>query len=170
VALSGSGSRNTGKRSEAGKDVRMTRQEKYPDTKTFHFYNANPKGRITGDCRIRAIATATGEKYNNVVLALALIQIATGYDQCANQGIDILMDSLGWKKQKQPRKANGKKYTGKEFCRIQQKGVSENGIVISPRIFCNIGGHHEVAIVDGKVNDIWDSTDGCIGNYWVKVS
>lgn len=170
MALSGSGSRNTGKRSEAGKDVRMTRQEKYPDTKTFHFYNANPKGRITGDCRIRAIATATGEKYNNVVLALALIQIATGYDQCANQGIDILMDSLGWKKQKQPRKANGKKYTGKEFCRIQQKGVSENGIVISPRIFCNIGGHHEVAIVDGKVNDIWDSTDGCIGNYWVKVS
>lgn len=146
----------------------MTRQQKYPETKTFHWHNENPKGRITGDCRIRAIATATGMEYNNVVLALALIQMETGYDQCTNQGIDILMDVLGWKKQKQPRKPNGKKYTGKEFCKVQQKGVSENGIVISPRIFCNIGGHHEVAIVDGKVWDIWDSTGGCIGNYWVK--
>ncbi len=146
----------------------MTRQQKYPDTKTFHFYNANPKNRITGDCRIRAISTATGVEYNKVVLALALIQMETGYDQCTNQGIDILMDALGWKKQKQPRKPNGKKYTGKEFCKVLQKGVPENGIVISPRIFCNIGGNHEVAVVDGKVWDTWDSTEGCIGNYWTK--
>ena len=73
----------------------MTRQQKYPETKSFHWHNENPKGRITGDCRIRAIATATGMEYNNVVLALALIQMETGYDQCANQGIDILMDALG---------------------------------------------------------------------------
>ena len=31
-----------------------------------------------------------------------------------------------------------------------------------------IGGHHIVAIVKAKVCDIWDSTDGCIGNYWTK--
>ena len=154
----------------------MTRQQKYPDTKTFHFYNANPKGRYTGDCRIRALATATGIDYNVIVMMLAIIQVETGYDQCANDGISILMDRLGWKKMRQPRKRNGKKYTGREFCKVQQKllhdgylGVEyEDGIVGSPRIFCNIGGNHEVAIVDGKVWDTWDSTDGCIGNYWVK--
>lgn len=155
----------------------MTRQQKYPDTKTFHYFNANPKGRFTGDCRIRAIATATGEDYNKVVLALAIVQIATGYDQCAMQGIDILMKELGWKKQRQPRKPNGKKYTGKEFCRVLQKHLKDanslgkdigDGIIVDRKIFCNIGGHHEVAIVDGKVWDTWDSTEGCIGNYWTK--
>lgn len=155
----------------------MQRQQKYPDTKTFHFYNANPKGRLTGDCRIRAIAAATGVPYNNLVMALAIIQVQTGYDQCANQGISILMEKLGWKKMRQPRKKDGTKYTGKEFCKVQQKWLQDkanhgnewdDGIVISPRIFCNIGGHHEVAIVDGKVWDTWDSTDGCVGNYWIK--
>lgn len=155
----------------------MTRREKYPETKTFHLFNANPHKRITGDCRIRAISTATGVPYNDVVMDLAMIQIKTGYDQCTNQGIDILMEEYGWEKKKQPRKKDGTKYTGKEFCKVQQKWLKDkemygnewdDGIVISPKIFCNIGGHHEVAIVDGKVWDIWDSTGGCIGNYWVK--
>lgn len=155
----------------------MTRQQKYPETKTFHYFNANPKNRYTGDCRIRALATATGLDYNLIVMMLAIVQIETGYDQCANQGISILMERLGWTKMPQPRKKNGKKYTGKEFCEVQQKWLQDkanhgnewdDGIVITPRIFCNIGGNHEVAIIDGKVWDTWDSTDGCIGNYWIK--
>lgn len=36
----------------------MKRQEKYPETRTFHFHNANPKNRITGDCVTRALCTA----------------------------------------------------------------------------------------------------------------
>lgn len=138
----------------------MTRQDKYPETKTFHYYNANPKNRITGDCRIRAIAVACEVPYNTVVMDLAKIQCDTGYDQTANQGISILLKQYGWTKHKQPRKANGTKYTGKEFCsKLAKKNV---------RYVANIGGHHVVAIVNGKVNDIWDSTEGCIGNYWTK--
>ena len=138
----------------------MTRQEKYPETRTFHYYNANPKNRITGDCRIRAIAAACEVPYNKVVMDLAKIQCETGYDQCTNQGIDILLKQYGWTKHKQPRKANNTKYTGKEFClKIAKKNV---------RYVANIGGRHIVAIVNGKVNDIWDSTGGCIGNYWTK--
>lgn len=153
----------------------MTRQQKYPDTSTFHYFNANPKGRITTDCCVRAIAAATELDYNLVVLAQALVQIETGYDQAENKGIDILMEHLGWEKQKQPRKADGTKYKGQEFCELQQLHMDSNthrfddsGIIISPRIVANIGGNHTVAIVDGKVWDIWDSTGGCIGNYWVK--
>ena len=150
----------------------MKRQKKYPDTSTFHYHNENPKGRITGDCRIRAIATATGIPYNNIVLALAIIQVQTGYDQTANQGISILMDKLGWKKMPQPRHSDGTKLTGVEFCILQQALLSGDAVSedIKParRIFCNIGSHHEVAIVDGKVWDIWDSTGGCVGNYWIK--
>lgn len=155
----------------------MKRENKYPDTTTFHFYNANPKNRITGDCRIRAISTACEVPYNQVVMDLAQIQCETGYDQTANQGISILMKCYGWKKCKQPRKPNGTKYTGKEFCGVLQQWLDDkklhgieykDGIIIAPRIFCNIGGHHEVAIIDGKVWDHWNSTGGCIGNYWIK--
>lgn len=55
------------------------RMNKYPDTATFHWYNANPKGKITG-----------------------------------------------------------------------------------------VDGHHIVAIVDCKIQDIWNSSNKCIGNYWTK--
>lgn len=155
----------------------MKRQDKYPETSTFHYHNANPKNRFTGDCRIRAISVACEIPYNQVVMDLAKIHCETGYDQTANQGISILMERYGWTKFKQPRKADNSKYTGKEFCEVLQEFLAlkelhgmmcDDGIVISPRIFCNIGGHHEVAIIDGKVWDTWNSTGGCIGNYWVK--
>lgn len=155
----------------------MNRRQKYPNTKTFRFFNANPKGRLTCDCVVRAICTATGTDYNKVVMDLARIQCDTGYDASGNQGIDILLKEYGWKKQKQPRKANGKKYTGKEFCQVIQRWLPntdtygnewDDGIVISPSIVANIGGGHIVAIVDGYVKDTWDSTDGSIGNYWIR--
>lgn len=140
--------------------MKRSRQEKYPETKTFHYYNANPRNRITGDCRIRAIAVACDVPYNQVVMDLARIQCETGYDQCANQGISILMKEYGWTKHKQPRKLDNTKYTGKEFCeRLAQPGK---------KYFLNIGGHHEAAIVNCKVWDIWDSTGGCVGNFWTK--
>ena len=138
----------------------MTRQEKYPETRTFHYYNANPKNRITTDCVIRAISTATDIPYNRVVMEMAELQCKTGYDDGDAKLYEVYLKQCGFVKHKQPRKADNTKYTGKEFClRLAKRGV---------RYIANIGGHHVVAIVGGKVNDIWDSTDGCIGNYWSK--
>ena len=142
----------------------MTRTEKYPETKTFHYYNANPHGRITGDCTTRALSVATGVPYNDVVMELARLQCETGYEGHAKEGYSKYLESLGWVKHKQPRKSNGKKYTGKEFCKKLFPSICTDG----GRVFAKIGGHHVVAIVDGKVWDIWDSTDGCIGNYWTR--
>jgi len=138
----------------------MTRQQKYPDTTTFHYHNANPKGRFTTDCVVRAISAATETPYNVVVGELAKMQQSTGFDtsspECFGRYLEIVH---GWKKHKQPRKADGKKYTGSEFCREIAKGK---------KIVANLGGCHTVAIIDGRVYDTWDSTDGCIGNYWTK--
>ena len=144
--------------------ARRSRIEKYPDTQVFHNFNANPKNRITGDCRIRAICTACEVPYNQVVMDLAKIQCETGYDQTANQGLDILLAQYGWSKCRQPRKWDDKKYTGKEYCELIQKGK----VPFGNRVIANIGSHHIVAIIDGKVWDTWDSTEGCIGIYWVK--
>lgn len=135
----------------------MKRTEKYPETYTFHYYNANPKGRITGDCYVRAICTAAEIPYNQVVMEMAQLQCETGYD--ASALIDRYLKSKGWIKHPQPRKSDNTKFTGKEFC--ERAKYYTNYIA-------NIGGHHIVAIVHRKVNDTWDSTDGCIGNYWTK--
>lgn len=134
-----------------------SRQQKYPDTKTFHYYNANPKGRITADCVARAVCTALEQDYVETVREMVDLQIKTGYEYTDKKCIEKYMELKGWKKVKQPRKSDNTKYTGKEFCKIF-KGTC----------VANIGGNHVVCIKDGKVHDIWDSTDGCIGNYWVK--
>lgn len=138
----------------------MTRQQKYPETSTFHYHNENPHNRITGDCTYRAIARATGIPYNKVVKDGAELHIKTGFPVDDSKGMEKMMELYGWVKHPQPRKANGNKYTGREFCeQIASKKL---------RYLARIGGHHVIAIVDGKVNDIWDSTDGCIGNYWTE--
>ena len=140
----------------------MTRKEKYPDTATFHFYNANPHNRITTDCVIRAIATASEKDYNDVVMDLAKLQCKTGFDPSEASTFGKYLESLGFVKESQPRKSDYTKYTGKEFCELLKRIGNKKNIV------ANIGGHHTVAIIDNKVYDTWNSTKGCIGNYWTK--
>lgn len=144
----------------------MTRQEKYPETSTFHYYNANPKNKITTDCVIRAIATALEQDYNKTVMEMAEMQCKTGYDDGDKKLYDKYLQSKGWRKYNQPRKWDNTKYTGEDWCRELAQNYRTPRY---KRIVANIGGHHTVAIINYKVWDIWDSTDGCIGNYWVKI-
>lgn len=137
----------------------MKREQKYPETSTFHYYNANPKNRITGDCTFRAICTALEQSWEQTVMEMAEMSCRTGYAINDKKGIERYLEEKGWVKHKQPRKADNTKYTGKEFC--EKARTYENYIA-------DIGGHHIVAIVGGKVYDIWDSTNKCIGNYWTK--
>ena len=148
-----------------------TRQEKYPNTDSFFYYNANPKGRITGDCSIRARCTALEEDYNKTLKDAVEIQLTTGYSLASKEATDRHMESLGWVKHKQPRKSNNTKYTGTEFCKWLDNNWDGGNVL------AHIGGHHIVCIKrvshwDGdyryKVVDIWDSTGGCIGNWWAK--
>lgn len=146
-----------------------TRQEKYPETTTFHYYNANPRNRITTDCVIRAITTALEQDYNTTVMEMAEMQCKSGYDDGDKKLYDMYLQSKGWVKRNQPRKWDNTKYTGKEWCEQLQEDIGyAGGGEHLKHIVANIGGHHVVAIINGKVWDIWNSTDGCIGNYWVK--
>lgn len=153
----------------------MKRERKYPDTDVFIFHNANPKNRMTGDCVYRAVATVTGQPWETVARDLTELAIKTGYAPSTKECYGRYLESKGFKKEKQPRKLDGTKYTGAQFCKVLQrhlfsssrlKVLRDGGITVSPCIFAHIGGGHVAAIIDGKVNDTWDSTDGCIGNYW----
>lgn len=151
----------------------MKRQEKYPDTLTFHYHNANPKNKFTGDCVIRALCTAMKKSYEQVLKELCENSLKTGYSISSTENYDRYLKSQGWIKQKQPRKVDNTKYTGEEFCYTLQEGTTfkcnENECDMTNDIIANIGGHHVVAIINGRVWDSWDSTDGCIGNYWIKI-
>ena len=146
----------------------MKRQDKFPETPTFHYYNANPHNRITSDCVFRAIAHAAEIPYNEVVRGLAEIHCLTGYECTDKLTIDKFLTAHGWTMHKQPRKPDNTKYTGKEFCLRLQAFDETLPESCNGRYIANIGGNHIVAIVNGKVNDIWNSTGGCIGNYWTK--
>ena len=140
----------------------MNRQEKYPETATFHFYNANPRNRITGDCVFRAFTLGMNQDYRATVMEMAELMCETGYALNDRKGNERYLAAKGWTKHKQPRKADNTKYTGREFCKLLKRQKNHSTII------ARIGGHHVVCIKDCKVWDIWDSTDGCIGNYWTK--
>lgn len=134
------------------------RTVKIPEnTKCFTYYNANPKGKHTSDCVIRAICTALEQDYEQTVNELKDLWIETGYNMLDPKCYGKYLEKKGWKKNKQPRKDDNTKYRGKEFCKIYQ------GTCVA-----HIGGNHIVCIKNGKILDIWDSSNGCIGNYWTK--
>ena len=129
------------------------------DTACFHFYNANPSGNRAADCVIRAISLAFGQSWDTTLDEL--VELAHIHKLMPNERkcYEKLLASKGFIKMPQPRKANNKKYTGKQFCKTDT--VRNNKVVV-----ISIGGHHISVIVDGKINDIWDCSDSCIGNYW----
>lgn len=150
----------------------MNRQQKYPDTSTFHFYNANPKNKFGDDCVIRTIATALGQSWEQTVRELTEVGIKYGYVLNDKHTYDRYLKQKGWIKHKQPRKDDNTKYTGQEFCNLLQgkDNIKYNLDILrlqtKGNIIAHIGGNHIVAIVNHKVYDTWNSTDGCIGNYW----
>lgn len=142
----------------------MTRRDKYPDTEVFKLFNANPKKRNTGDCVIRALSVALDKSYFDVLTDLQVLQQRNFYDIGDPKLYGKYLESLGWKKQKQPRQDNNRKYTGVMWCRFIKFWRNQK----YNRMIAHIGGNHIVAIIDGKIIDTWDSSGGCIGNYWVK--
>lgn len=134
----------------------MKRQDKYPETRWFVFDNANPKGKLTEDCYVRALARGLEEDYRSVLEALVDSCIKTGYSVGSRKNIEKVLEGFKCVKNKQPKHKDNTKYTGKEFCERFNKGT----------YICNIGGHHITVVIDGKIHDTWDCSNKTIGNYW----
>lgn len=142
------------------------------DTDTFIFHNENPKNNRTGDCVLRSIATATGKTWDEVLDDLVTVAHKTKLMPNDPKCYGKYIESLGFEKQKQPRKADNTKYTGDEFCEyLKERFVNGDKAV---DVVAHIGGGHTVAVIYNhydkvyRVIDTWDSTDGTIGNYWIK--
>lgn len=147
-------------------------QKKYPETSTFIWHNENPKGHITGDCTIRAIAGAMGISWYDVLDGLH--ETEKKHALCDTSAINKYLESNGWIKQKQPRKEDGTKFTGAQFARwlsINYPNGELGNVIcsVANHMFCIKPTYHGDGInCRYKVHDVWDSTEKCIGNYWVK--
>lgn len=156
---------------------KQTKQEerlmqKYPDTDTFRWYNANPEGHITEDCITRALACGMDITWQEAHCGLYNTEMRTMF--VGDKAVEKYLQMEGWVKHKQPRKEDGTKYTGAQFARWLSTNFPNGEL---GNVICTVANHmfciKATYSGDGincryKVHDTWNSTDKCIGNYWVK--
>lgn len=124
----------------------------------FIRYNNNPKNKKTGDCVVRAIAFVTNRSWEFVYMALAQLGVDSGLMMNNNKNWQKYLEILGYKKQRMPKKEDGKRYTIQEFA--DQLADEEQTYIIS------IAKH--LTIVKGKnLYDTWNCSNRCVGNYWI---
>ena len=131
------------------------------NTSTFNFYNANPKDKRTADCVVRALSLFLDKTWEEVMEGLFEVAMKNKLMLNDKACYKKYLKNLGYEMVKQPRKSDNTKYTGVEFCK---RIADSNKLYLA-----HIGGNHIVCIKDKKVNDIWNSTEGCIGNLWVRM-
>ena len=138
----------------------MAKMKQPQDTETFRFCNANPKGRKTGDCVIRAISAFMGESWETVYRALAEMGIKYGTMLNCPETYVRFLKSRGYEKKPMPRTVCGTKYTGEQFCRE----IAEPGTCY----LVSMANHVTFIGPDCRIHDIWNCGEKCVGNYWAR--
>lgn len=124
----------------------------------FIKYNNNPKNKKTGDCVIRAIATATNSSWEYVYIKLAELGIRKGLIINDPNNWQKYLEILGYEKQKMPRRSDRTRYTLEEFA---TEIAEENKIYL-----VRLAGHLTV-IKNKNLIDTWNCSYKSVGNYWV---
>ncbi len=126
----------------------------------FIKYNNNPKNKKTGDCVIRAIATATNSSWEYVYIKLAELGIRKGLIINDPNNWQKYLEILGYEKQKMPRRSDRTRYTLEEFA---TEIAEENKIYL-----VRLAGHLTV-IKNKNLIDTWNCSYKSVGNYWIVV-
>lgn len=124
----------------------------------FIKYNNNPKNKKTGDCVIRAIATATNSSWEYVYIKLAELGIRKGLIINDSNNWQKYLEILGYEKQKMPRRSDRTRYTLEEFA---TEIAEENKIYL-----VRLAGHLTV-IKNKNLIDTWNCSYKSVGNYWI---
>ena len=123
----------------------------------FQYFNANPLDENTNDCVVRAISAASDKEWEDVLMELTVCGIKHCMMPDDPELYPKYLKDNGWKKHKQPKKPDGKKYRAYEWA------PTFKGTAVA-----HVGSNHMAMISHGKVWDTWDSTDGVVGVYWTK--
>lgn len=124
----------------------------------FVKFNANPKGRKTGDCVIRAICTALNESWEDTYKGMLTVALDTGYAISCKDNFSEYLKRKGYEKQKMPKKSSGKKYTVAEFCNELAKDNYTYVINLA---------NHLTLVRNRNIYDLWDCSRKSVLNYWI---
>lgn len=127
----------------------------------FEKFNVNPKGRKTGDCSTRALATTLGISYEQALKDQYEAALKYCYGITCKETVTKVLEKYGYVKMKQPRKWDNTKYTVGEIDDILPTMTLDQGVFISVA-------NHYTCVKNGVVKDLWDCRNCCIGNYFVK--
>ncbi len=138
------------------------------DTEYFHYYQANPAGKATGDCLIRAIAAATGMTWGETLDGLARF---AGESILSNiyRVFEPYLHRIGFQHHHMPLRADGHWPTGAKFCEMLDQKY-QNG----EKIVAFIGRAHMTAVLPVqtsqgskyKITDEFDCSDWVVSEYW----
>jgi hypothetical protein len=123
---------------------------------SFIPYNPNPKGTLTGDCAIRAVAKATDMPWENAYTALSVEGYKKGDLPNANHVWGAYLKSKGFKREIIPDTCPDC-YTVRDFAEEHPKGMYVLAL-----------DNHVVAVNDGDYFDAWDSGNEIPLYYWYK--
>lgn len=131
---------------------------KYKETSTFHFHNANPRGKNANDCVARAISVALSQSWEDTIREMTELGIKLGYAFNEDKLVDRYLREKGWERYNEPRDSKNKKMTVNQFIK---KPHNDKGVIIA-----KVGSHHISVIVEGVVWDTWDCTNRTMHVYW----
>ena len=139
------------------------------NTQWFEYVNRNPKNVRTTDCVIRGLAGAVNKSWEDVYKEL--FSLAIRYSRPAEDDfiVEKYLENNGAIRIAQPRTCSGKKLYGREVCGLIQEGkfIDNDGVVIPYKnYYLNLGSGHAACIVNGKIQDIWNSSLEKVGKMW----
>ena len=120
----------------------------------YQKHNANPKGRKTGDCVIRAFSLASGKTWEDTLTDLYRIAMDLKTSPTESETYAKYADQLGFVSHK-VELVNGHKPTPKTFAQSHPAGT-----------FVLRLAHHVVTVKDGVYYDIWDCGAKSVYKYW----
>lgn len=128
---------------------------------TLKIHNANPKGKKTGDCAIRAMANVLGISWDEVLDELTAMSHRTKYSPADRKNVTFVMKAHGWGKLPRERKPDGTYYEVRELDSLYPASVREKGILVSVA-------NHLTAVIGDHYEDTWDCGRKSSGNVWAR--
>ena len=121
---------------------------------SFIRFNPNPKGKVSEDCTVRAIACPTNSSWDDAYILVCCGGLIEKTMPDQKSAITTLMHMLGFEKYELPNTCP-KCYTIRQFTRDYPKGR-----------YMVATGSHVVAVIDGNYYDAFDSGNEVPLNYW----
>lgn len=133
--------------------------KKIPANTSFYtYYNANPLGKKTGDCVIRALSLTPGSTWFIVFDELCEIARDLACTPTDDAVWDAWLKKHGYVRYKQPRRENRRLYMLREFACSDL--ISDDDLVV-----VSVSGHL-TCIKDRKILDTWNCAGYKVRRYY----